>query len=536
MNKKYIFVTGGVTSSLGKGIISASLGLLLKAVGYKVTIQKFDPYLNIDPGTMSPYEHGECYVTEDGAETDLDLGHYERFLGISTSQDNNVTTGRIYNNVISKERKGEFLGKTVQVVPHITDEIKNSFYKIGENNSFEIIITEIGGCIGDIESLPFFEAVRQAKFDLNRDDFLNIHLTLIPYLSTSGELKTKPTQHSVKKLLEAGIQPDILVCRSEHKLGKEIKNKLALFCNVSKNSVIESIDAPSIYDVPVLMREERLHEIVLNYLNIPKRKPLRLSRWKNFLKNLHSSTNKLSIAIVGKYVSLHDAYKSISESLIHAGANLNSKVELKWIQSEKINNRNVKNQLKNIDGVIVAPGFGERGIEGKISSIKYVRENNIPFLGICLGMQCACIEFSRNVLGNKGANSTEFDKKTSFPIIDLMEKQKNIKNKGGTMRLGSYTCDLNKGSLVQESYGKIKIKERHRHRYEFNNAYKEIFIKNGMTTSGLNNKLDLVEVVELENHPWFIGTQYHPEYSSRVLKPHPLFISFVKKIKSLKNG
>ena len=424
MKKKYIFVTGGVTSSLGKGIISASLGLLLKAVGYKVTIQKFDPYLNIDPGTMSPYEHGECYVTEDGAETDLDLGHYERFLGISTSQDNNVTTGRIYNNVISKERKGEFLGKTVQVIPHITDEIKNSFYKIGKNNSFEIIITEIGGCIGDIESLPFFEAVRQAKLDLKKSDFLNIHLTLIPYLSTSGELKTKPTQHSVKKLLEAGIQPDILVCRSEHKLGKEIKNKLALFCNVSKNSVIESIDAESIYDVPVLMREERLHEIVLENLNIKKKKPLRLSRWKRFLRNLHMSENKLNIAIIGKYVSLQDAYKSISESLIHAGANQNSKVDIRWILSEELSTQNLKKKLKNIDGIIVAPGFGVRGIEGKILAIEYVRKNKIPFFGICLGMQCACIEFSRNVLGYKNANSTEFDRETNHPVIDLMQEQR----------------------------------------------------------------------------------------------------------------
>ena len=533
---KYIFVTGGVSSSLGKGIVAASLAKLLQAQGYKTTIQKLDPYINVDPGTLNPYEHGECYVTNDGAETDLDLGHYERFLGISTSQDNNVTTGRIYNNVISKERKGEFLGKTVQVIPHITDEIKNSFYKIGKNNSFEIVITEIGGCIGDIESLPFFEAVRQAKFDLNRNDFLNIHLTLIPYLSTSGELKTKPTQHSVKKLLEAGIQPDILVCRSEYKLSKEIKNKLALFCNVSKNSVIESIDAKSIYDVPVLMRDERLHEIVLNYLNIKKKKPLRLSRWKNFLRNLHSSNNILNVAIIGKYVSLHDAYKSISESLIHAGANLNSRVEIKWILSENLNEKNIKKSLKNIDGVIVAPGFGERGVEGKICAIKYVRENSIPFFGICLGMQCACIEFSRNVLGHKKGNSTEFDKNTPYPIIDLMEEQKEIKNKGGTMRLGSYKCSLEKGSHINKIYKNIDIKERHRHRYEFNNSYKKEFNDNGMLTTGTNNKLNLVEVIELNNHPWFIGTQFHPEYRSRVLKPHPLFISFVKKIKSIKNG
>jgi len=534
--KKYIFVTGGVTSSLGKGIISSSLGLLLKAVGYKVTIQKFDPYLNIDPGTMSPYEHGECYVTKDGAETDLDPGHYERFLGVSTSQDNNVTTGRIYNNVISKERKGEFLGKTVQVIPHITDEIKNSFYKIGKKNEYDIIITEIGGCIGDIESLPFFEAVRQAKLDLKKENFLNIHLTLIPYLSTSGELKTKPTQHSVKKMLEAGIQPDILVCRSEHKLSKEVKNKLALFCNVSKNSVIESIDAKSIYDVPVLMREEKLHSIVLDGLGIKKKKPLRLSRWKKFLSNLHSSKNLIKIAIVGKYVSLHDAYKSISESLIHAGANLNSRVEIMWVLSEKITNQNVKNKLSRVDGVIVAPGFGKRGIEGKISAIKYVRENNIPFFGICLGMQCACIEFSRNILNKKSANSSEFDRNTDYPIIDLMEKQKKIVNKGGTMRLGSYKCKLSKNSIVRNAYKMETIEERHRHRYEFNSTFKNEFNENGMITTGINEKLNLVEVIELKNHPWFVGTQYHPEYKSRVLKPHPLFISFVSKIKSIKNG
>ena len=536
MKKKYIFVTGGVTSSLGKGIISASLGLLLKAVGYKVTIQKFDPYLNIDPGTMSPYEHGECYVTEDGAETDLDLGHYERFLGITTSQDNNVTTGRIYNNVISKERKGEFLGKTVQVIPHITDEIKNSFYKIGKNNSFEIIITEIGGCIGDIESLPFFEAVRQAKLDLKSNDFLNIHLTLIPYLSTSGELKTKPTQHSVKKLLEAGIQPDILVCRSEYHIGKELKNKLALFCNVQKDSVIESIDAKSIYDVPVLMRNEGLHSIVLNRLNLKKKKPLRLSRWNNFLKNLHSTSNILKIAIVGKYIELHDAYKSISESLIHAGANLNSRVEIKWVLSESVNSSNVRTKLKNTNGVIVAPGFGKRGIEGKIASIKFVRENNIPFFGICLGMQCACIEFTRNKLGIQDANSTEFNEKTSTPVIDLMEKQKMVKNKGGTMRLGSYQCELSEKSIAKEAYKDKLIKERHRHRYEFNNDFKKIFIDNGMKLTGINKKLNLVEIIELENHPWFLATQYHPEYKSRVLKPHPLFVSFVDKIKKIKNG
>ena len=536
MSKKYIFVTGGVTSSLGKGIISASLGLLLKSVGFKVTIQKFDPYLNIDPGTMNPYEHGECYVTEDGAETDLDLGHYERFLGISTSQDNNVTTGRIYNNVIKKEREGKFLGKTVQVIPHITDEIKNSFYKIGKNNDFEIIITEIGGCIGDIESLPFFEAVRQAKQDLKRNDFLSIHLTLIPYLSASGELKTKPTQHSVKKLLEAGIQPDILVCRTEHSLNKEIKDKLALFCNVSKNSVIESIDAKSIYDVPILMKNEKLHIRVIEYLNLVRKKSLKMQKWSKFLNNLHSSKYEISVGIVGKYTELHDAYKSISESLIHAGANLNSKVKIKWISSDKITTKNANNKLKKLDGIIVAPGFGDRGINGKIIAIKFSRLNKIPFFGICLGMQCASIEFSRNVLNLKDADSYEFNQNTKNPIIDLMENQKNIKNKGGTMRLGSYNCELSKNSIAIKAYKKSSIRERHRHRFEFNNNYLEDFKKNGMEITGVNKKLNLVEIIELKNHPWFLGTQYHPEYKSTVLNPHPLFISFVKKIKILKNG
>ena len=531
---RYVFVTGGVVSSLGKGLSSAALASLLQLRGFKVRVRKLDPYLNVDPGTMNPFQHGEVFVTDDGAETDLDIGHYERFTGISETQSDNITTGGIYSDIIQKERRGDYLGGTVQVVPHVTDRIKKFISQNVEKEDF--IICEIGGTVGDIESLPFLEAIRQFSNDIGKRNSLFIHLTLVPYLKASGELKTKPTQHSVKKLLEAGIQPDILVCRSEHKLSKEIKNKLALFCNVSKNSVIESIDAKSIYDVPVLMRDERLHEIVLNYLNIKKKKPLRLSRWKNFLKNLHSSNNILNVAIIGKYVSLHDAYKSISESLIHAGANLNSKVEIKWILSENLNEKNIKKSLKNIDGVIVAPGFGERGVEGKICAIKYVREKSIPFFGICLGMQCACIEFSRNVLGHKKGNSTEFDKNTPYPIIDLMKEQKEIKNKGGTMRLGSYKCSLEKGSHINKIYKNIDIKERHRHRYEFNNSFKKEFNDNGMLTTGINNKLNLVEVIELNNHPWFIGTQFHPEYRSRVLKPHPLFISFVKKIKSIKNG
>tara|TARA_B100000965_G_scaffold145231_2_gene121064 strand:+ start:3318 stop:4934 length:1617 start_codon:yes stop_codon:yes gene_type:complete len=534
--KKFIFVTGGVTSSLGKGIISASIGVLLKSAGYKVTIQKFDPYLNIDPGTMNPYEHGECYVTEDGAETDLDLGHYERFLDIKTSQDNNVTTGRIYNNVINKERKGEFLGKTVQVIPHITDEIKNSFYKISNKNNIEIIITEIGGCIGDIESLPFFEAVRQAKFDLGSSNFLCIHLTLIPYLHASGELKTKPTQHSVKRLLEAGIQPDILVCRTQQNLNMDIRNKLALFCNLLKKDVIESIDTDSIYKVPLLMKKENLHKRVLSKLNLNYKKPIVLNRWNKFLKNLKNPLNIINIAIVGKYIELHDAYKSIAESLIHAGVKLFTKINLKWVSSEKINSKNIFKKFENINGILVAPGFGSRGINGKIMTVKFARENKVPFFGICLGMQCACIEFARNVLNIKNANSTEFKEKTKNPIINLMEDQKSIKIKGGTMRLGSYKCRIKKNSLAFNSYRKNNINERHRHRYEFNNKYLNEFEKEGMISSGFNESLGVVEIIELKNHPWFLGTQYHPEYKSTVLNPHPLFINFIKSIVKLKNG
>jgi len=532
---KYIFVTGGVTSSLGKGIISASLGKLLQGRGFSVTIQKLDPYINIDPGTLNPYEHGECYVTDDGAETDLELGHYERFLNITTSQDNNVTTGRIYHNVITKERRGDYLGKTVQVIPHITDEIKRNFFKLGETGKYDIVITEIGGCVGDIESLPFIEAVRQAKQDLGPHNFVSIHLTLIPYLEAAGELKTKPTQHSVKQLQEEGIQTDILVCRSSYPLPMEIRKKLALFCNVQLNSVIEALDAKTIYDVPILMSKEKLAERVLTILKLPKSQP-DLEDWKNFLGRLKNPTEEINIAVVGKYVELPDAYKSIAESFIHAGAANETKVNVKWISSETVDNKNAERLLKSFDGVLVAPGFGERGIEGKISAIQYVREHNIPFLGICLGMQCAVIEFSRNVLGLKGAASTEINTKTKHPVIDLMEDQKKVTAKGGTMRLGAYDCDVKKGSKTHHAYGKLHISERHRHRYEFNNVYKKQLQKAGMVASGINPKSGLVEIIELEDHPWFIGTQFHPELKSTVQNPHPLFVSFVKGALAFKKG
>lgn len=525
---KYIFVTGGVTSSLGKGIISASLAKLIQARGYSVTIQKFDPYINIDPGTLNPYEHGECYVTDDGAETDLDLGHYERFLNIPTSQANNVTTGRIYYNVITKERQGEFLGKTVQVVPHITDEIKKSFYKLGETGEYDFVITEIGGCVGDIESLPFVEAVRQARFELGPNNFVSIHLTLVPYLAAAGELKTKPTQHSVKQLLEAGIQPDILVCRSEMPLPNDIRKKLALFCNVPMNSVIEAKDAETIYDVPLLMRKEKLDERVLSKLKISHKKEPIIDNWKGFLGKLKNPTNDVKIALVGKYVELKDAYKSIAESFIHAGAANECKVHLTWIQSEEIDETNVDKLLGEMNGVLVAPGFGERGIEGKITAVKYVRENKIPFFGICLGMQCASIEFARNVLGLEDACSTEIDTESPNPVIDMMEDQKNITAMGGTMRLGAYTCELAKGSKAYSAYNHTKIQERHRHRYEFNNKYLEQFEKAGMIASGKNPDTNLVEIIELKDHPWFVGTQYHPELKSTVLNPHPLFVKFIK--------
>ncbi len=533
---KYIFVTGGVTSSLGKGIISASLGKLLQARGFKVTIQKFDPYVNIDPGTLNPYEHGECYVTDDGAETDLDLGHYERFLNTSTSQANNITTGRIYNNVITKERKGEYLGKTVQIVPHITDEIKRNVYALGESGDYDFVITEIGGCVGDIESLPFIEAVRQVRWDVGPNNFLVIHLTLIPYLKAAKELKTKPTQHSVKQLLEAGIQPDILVCRSEHRLPMDIRKKLALFCNVHINSVIEALDADTIYDVPLLMKKEKLDERVLAKLRIPNKSEPELDQWKDFLGKLKNPSEEVRIGLVGKYVELPDAYKSIAEAFIHAGAVNECKVNIKWISSETITKENVNSILGKMDGILVAPGFGERGVEGKIEAVRFVRENNIPFFGICLGMQCAVIEFARNVLGLKKASSTELNEKTPDPVIDLMEEQKKITDKGGTMRLGAYPCELQKGSKSSAAYGKTKISERHRHRYEFNNKYLKKMEAAGLKATGINPGTGLVEVVELEDHPWFVGTQFHPELKSTVLNPHPLFVKFVRATNAYKKS
>jgi CTP synthase len=524
---KYIFVTGGVTSSLGKGIIASSLAKLLQARGYKVTIQKFDPYINIDPGTLNPYEHGECYVTEDGAETDLDLGYYERFLNVPTSQANNVTTGRIYQSVIQKERAGEYLGKTVQVVPHITDEIKNRMRLLGETGKYDIVITELGGTVGDIESLPFIEAVRQLRWELGTHDSVVIHLTLVPYLAAAGELKTKPTQHSVKTLLEYGIQPDILVCRTEHKLTQEIRKKLALFCNVNINAVVESIDAPTIYDVPLNMLKEQLDKTVLAKLKLSNKNEPDLDSWKAFLGKLKNPTNEVNIGLVGKYVELPDAYKSIVESFIHAGASNECKVKLKYIAAESVNDENVQDKLKEMDGVLVAPGFGERGLEGKLAAIKYIRENNIPFFGICLGMQCSVIEFGRNVLGLKDANSTEMNPDTPHPVINLMEDQKNITNMGGTMRLGAYDCDIKKGTKAYAIYGKTRISERHRHRYEFNNDYLEQYEAAGMITSGINPTSGLVEIVELKNHPFFVAGQFHPELKSTVANPHPLFVSFV---------
>lgn len=525
---KYIFITGGVTSSLGKGIIASSLGKLLQSRGFSVTIQKFDPYLNIDPGTLNPYEHGECYVTDDGAETDLDLGHYERFLNVTTSQSNNITTGRIYNNVITKERKGEFLGKTVQVIPHITDEIKSNFYKLGLDGKYDVVITEIGGCVGDIESLPFIEAVRQARWDLGPGNFLVIHLTLIPFLKAAKELKTKPTQHSVKQLLEAGIQPDILVCRTEYHLPADVKKKLALFCNVQLNSVIEAMDAESIYDVPLLMKKEKLDERVMSKLKLPSKTPANLDDWKDFLGRLKNPTQEVTIGLIGKYVSLPDSYKSIIESFTHAGAAVECKVNLRLISSEEVNSDNFQSKLHELDGILVAPGFGERGFEGKIETVRYARENNVPFFGICLGMQVAVIEFSRNVLGLAGANSTEMDPKTPFPVIGLMEEQKKIDQMGGTMRLGSYACDLKKGSKAALAYGKTKIQERHRHRYEFNNDYLDQVESKGLIATGKNPNTGLVEIMELRNHPWFVGVQFHPEYKSTVLNPQPLFVKFIQ--------
>jgi CTP synthase len=525
---RYIFVTGGVTSSLGKGILAASLAKLLQSRGYSVTIQKLDPYINVDPGTLNPYEHGECFVTDDGAETDLDLGHYERFLNVPTSQANNVTTGRIYQSVINKERRGDYLGKTVQIIPHITDEIKRRIKVLGSKGKYDIVVTEIGGTVGDIESLPYIEAVRQLKWELG-SNALVIHLTLVPYLAASGELKTKPTQHSVKALLENGVQPDVLVLRTEHELSMGLRKKVALFCNVESDAVIQSIDVSTIYEVPNKMREERLDETVLRKMGLPLKDEPKLEDWNDFLNKLKRPTAEVEIGLVGKYVELQDAYKSIVEALIHAGAMNQCKVKLRWIHSEKITAENVGKKLEGLKGIIVAPGFGHRGIEGKIIATRYVRENNIPFFGICLGMQIAVIEFARTVLGLTAADSTEMNEKTECPVIDLMEEQKGITEKGGTMRLGAYKCQIaDKNSNIYQAYNKSEIKERHRHRYEFNDQYLSQFEAAGMKATGLNPDTNLVEVIEIPSHKWFVGVQFHPEYSSTVLKPHPLFVAFVK--------
>ncbi len=525
---KYIFVTGGVTSSLGKGIIAASLAKLLQSRGLSVTIQKLDPYINVDPGTLNPYEHGECYVTEDGAETDLDLGHYERFLNKFTSQANNVTTGKIYLNVIEKERAGAYLGKTVQVIPHITDEIKRHVYRHEEIGTYDLIITEIGGTVGDIESLPYLEALRQLRREVGKENCIVIHLTLIPYLSAAKELKTKPTQHSVKELLQAGIQPDILVCRTEHALPKELREKLALFCNVDEKSVIESIDADTIYDVPLLMLKEKLDKIVLKKLNIKNNNSADLESWKSFLGKLKNPTHEVNIGLVGKYNELQDAYKSIYESFIHAGAINECKVNVYPIHTATIEQEGIGNKFDNLDGILVAPGFGSRGFEGKLKAIEHVRINKIPFLGICFGMQSAVVEFCQNGLGLADANSTEVNPETPYPVIDLLPDQRRIKTKGGTMRLGGYKCKLVKGSLAHKIYGKTEISERHRHRYEFNNEYLEKIEAAGLIVSGRNPETDLVEVVELKDHPFFLAVQYHPELKSTVENPHPLFVHFVK--------
>jgi len=526
-NTKYVFVTGGVTSSLGKGIIAASLAKLLQVRGYSVTIQKLDPYINIDPGTLNPYEHGECYVTDDGAETDLDLGHYERYLNIPTSQANNVTTGRIYQSVINKERKGEFLGKTVQVIPHITDEIKRRIQILGNTGDYDIIITEIGGTVGDIESLPYIESVRQLLWELGEENTIVIHLTLVPFLAAAGELKTKPTQHSVKMLMQSGVNPDILVCRTEHEISDNIKRKLALFCNVKKEDVIQSIDAETIYDVPNLMLEEGLDRVVLKKLHLSTDNKHELVAWNDFLRRHKNPKYTIEIGLIGKYVELHDSYKSITEALIHAGAANETKVKVRWLHSEELTTNNLSKKLEGLDGILVAPGFGDRGIEGKIKAVQYARENNIPFFGICLGMQISVIEFSRNVLELENANSIEMNPNTKFPVINLMEEQKNITNKGGTMRLGAWDCKISKKSKVFEAYQQELIDERHRHRFEFNNQYLGQISEAGMIATGKNPKTGLVEIVEIPLHPWFVGVQYHPEYKSTVLNPHPLFVSFV---------
>lgn len=524
---KYIFVTGGVTSSLGKGIIAASLAKLLQARGLRVTIQKFDPYINVDPGTLNPYEHGECFVTEDGAETDLDLGHYERFLNIFTSQANNVTTGRIYQHVINKEREGAYLGKTVQVVPHITDEIKRRILLLGQKNEYDVVISEIGGTVGDIESLPYIEAIRQLQWELPEEDLLVVHLTLVPYLRAAKELKTKPTQHSVKMLSESGVFPDVIVCRTEEPLNQDIKRKIALFCNVKPEAVIEAPDASTIYEVPILMMNERLDLIVMKKLNITNYHEPELNRWKEFLDKLKYPKAKLNIGLIGKYVELQDAYKSILEAFIHAGAVNECKVQVTSIHSEFLTPENVAGKLADLDGLLVAPGFGHRGIDGKIIAVKYARESGLPFFGICLGMQMAVIEYGRNVLGIQDASSTEMNIHTSEPVVDMMEEQKKITAKGGTMRLGAYPCSIKEGTLAFSIYGSTLINERHRHRYEFNNKYLKQYEESGMTASGVNPETGLVEIMEVKNHPFFIGCQYHPELKSTVENPHPLFVHFV---------
>ena len=526
---KYVFVTGGVTSSLGKGILAASLAKLLQARGLRVTIQKLDPYINVDPGTLNPYEHGECYVTEDGAETDLDLGHYERFLGIHTTQANNVTTGRIYSTVIDNERRGDYLGKTVQVIPHITDEIKTRILTLGQNNTYDVIITEIGGTVGDIESLPYIEAIRQLRLELGEGQSMVLHLTLLPYLRAAGELKTKPTQHSVKMLLEIGVQPDVLICRTEHPITNEIRRKVALFCNVTPDAVIEALDAPSIYEVPLKMAREKLDILVLRKLKLRPPHRADLSSWKAFVHRLNHPKQTVHIGLVGKYVELKDSYLSIAEALRHAGATLETRVQIEWIHSEKLEAGNIEATMLGLDAILVAPGFGVRGWEGKIQAIRYARTTGLPFLGICLGMQCATVEFARHVAGLKGADSTEMNPKTRYPVIDLMNNQVGIANKGGTMRLGSYPCRIQTGTLASKAYGKTKtIHERHRHRYELNNKFRERLSEAGLRMSGVNPDLDLVEMIELPGHPWFVGAQFHPEYSSTVDRPHPLFVSFVQ--------
>jgi CTP synthase len=533
---KYVFVTGGVTSSLGKGIIAASLAKLLQSRGFSVTIQKFDPYLNIDPGTLNPYEHGECFVTEDGAETDLDLGHYERFLNTPTSQANNVTTGRIYQTVIDKERRGDYLGKTVQVVPHITDEIKRRVQILGAAGQFDIVITELGGTVGDIESLPYLEALRQLRWELGADNCIVVHLTLIPYLSAAKELKTKPTQHSVKELLNTGIQPDVLVCRTEHPISQDIRRKIARFCNVELGAVIEAIDAETIYDVPLLMLKEKLDRIVISKLRLLDKKEPDLSAWKLFLGKLKNPYEEIEIGLIGKYNELQDAYKSIHESFIHAGAVNECRVRIRAIHSENVNKDSVAEKMEGLDGILVAPGFGERGIEGKITAIRYARENNLPFFGICLGMQCAVVEFARNVMGLEGAASTEMNANTPHPVIALMDEQKGIKNLGGTMRLGAYQCKIRKNSTAARAYKNLKITERHRHRYEFNNDYLAAMEQQGLQATGINPDTNLVEIVELSGHPWFVGVQFHPELKSTVENPHPLFVDFVKTAMELKKA